>query len=48
VTLRIRRRGGGIDSVPLTLPVDTPIETEYLRHGGMLAFVLREIPARAA
>jgi aconitate hydratase len=29
--------------VTLTLRVDTPIEAEYLRHGGILPFVLREI-----
>jgi aconitate hydratase len=29
--------------VPLLLRVDTPIEAEYLRHGGILPYVLREI-----
>jgi len=43
VTLAIRRRDGGTQKVTLTLRVDTPIEAEYLRHGGILPYVLREI-----
>jgi aconitate hydratase len=31
--------------VPLTLRVDTPIEIEYFRHGGILPYVLRHIAA---
>jgi aconitate hydratase len=30
---------------PLTLRVDTPIEADYMRHGGILPFVLRQLLA---
>jgi aconitate hydratase len=43
VTLRIRRATGAVDEVPLTLRVDTPTEVEYLRHGGILPYVLRQL-----
>jgi len=32
--------------VPLTLRIDTPIEVEYYRHGGILPYVLRQIAGR--
>jgi aconitate hydratase len=48
VTLVIHRRDGSSQNVSLILRVDTPIETEYLKHGGILPFVLREILAEAA
>ncbi|MBI4206893.1 MAG: aconitate hydratase AcnA [Betaproteobacteria bacterium] len=48
VTLVVRRRDGRTQNVTLTLRVDTPIEAEYLRHGGILPYVLREIIAQAA
>jgi aconitate hydratase len=47
VTLTIRRKDGGSRTVAVTLRADTPIELEYLRHGGILPFVLREIMATA-
>jgi aconitate hydratase len=31
--------------VPLLLRIDTPIEADYYRHGGILPFVLRELLA---
>jgi aconitate hydratase len=34
-------------TVPLTLRIDTAIEVEYLRHGGILPYVLRAILASA-
>ena len=43
VTLEITRENGVIEKVPLTLRIDTPIEVDYYRHGGILPFVLREI-----
>jgi aconitate hydratase len=46
VSLRVRRRGGPAELVPLTLRVDTPAEAEYFRHGGVLPFVLRQIAGR--
>jgi aconitate hydratase len=43
VTLEIKRKDGTIEKVPLILRIDTPIEIDYYRHGGILPFVLREI-----
>jgi aconitate hydratase len=37
------RKGGEERRVPVILRVDTPIEVEYLQHGGILPFVLRQI-----
>jgi aconitate hydratase len=48
VTLVINRKDGSTQRVPLLLRVDTPIEADYLRHGGILPYVLREIIAVAA
>jgi len=45
VTLEIQR-AGGTDSVPVKLRIDTPIEVDYYRHGGILPFVLRELLAK--
>jgi aconitate hydratase len=47
VTLTIRRSDGRTQRVPVKLRADTPIELEYLRHGGILPYVLREIMAGA-
>ena len=46
VTLEIQRAGSGTESVPLKLRIDTPIEVDYYRHGGILSFVLRELLAK--
>ncbi|MEA3147249.1 MAG: aconitate hydratase [Verrucomicrobiota bacterium] len=43
VTLEITRKDGAVERVPLILRIDTPIEVDYYRHGGILPFVLREI-----
>jgi len=43
LTLRITRKDGSTEEVPVTCRIDTPIEIEYYRHGGILAYVLREI-----
>jgi aconitate hydratase len=45
VTLEIQRRDGKRDSVPVRLRIDTPIEVDYYRHGGILQFVLRQLLA---
>ncbi len=47
VTLLIRRASGTVDEVPLTLRIDTPAEVEYVRHGGILPYVLRQLIALA-
>ncbi len=43
VTLEIRRPDGQVDSVQLVVRIDTGIEAEYYRHGGILPYVLRNI-----
>ena len=43
VTLTIRRSGGETEQVPLTLRIDTPIELEYFKGGGILPYVLRQL-----
>ncbi|MGZ4966841.1 MAG: aconitate hydratase AcnA, partial [Chthoniobacterales bacterium] len=46
VTLEITRQDGQKQNVPVKLRIDTPIEIDYYRHGGILPFVLRELMAR--
>lgn len=45
VSLRIFRADGSVDEVSVLLRIDTPIEVEYFRHGGILPYVLRELLA---
>jgi aconitate hydratase len=45
-TLEITRKDGTPEKVPVKLRIDTPIEIDYYRHGGILPFVLRELMAR--
>lgn len=47
VTLVIRRSDGSRREVKLLSRIDTAIEADYYRHGGILPFVLREIITRA-
>src|SRR5512138_764677 len=46
--LVVHRRDGKTDEVPVTVRIDTPIEAEYYRHGGIMPYVLRQILGRAA
>jgi aconitate hydratase len=46
VTLGIIRQNEKRDSVPVNLRIDTPIEIDYYRHGGILQFVLRQLLAK--
>jgi aconitate hydratase len=46
VSLVIRRADGRVDRAPLVVRIDTAIESEYYRHGGILPYVLRQILAR--
>ncbi len=46
-SLRVRRSSGETDEVPLTVRIDTPIEAEYHRAGGILPYVLRQLVAGA-
>ena len=43
VTLEIESKDGQKRSVPMKLRIDTPIEIDYYRHGGILPFVLRQL-----
>ena len=45
VTLVIHRADGSTRHVPLLLRIDTPIEVDYFRHGGILPYVLRQLLA---
>ncbi len=44
-TLVVRRPGQADQKVKLRLRIDTPIEVDYYRHGGILPFVLRDLLA---
>ena len=41
--LEIQGKDGESRSVPVKLRIDTPIEVDYYRHGGILPFVLRQL-----
>jgi aconitate hydratase len=45
VTLVIHRADGSSQDVPVLLRIDTPIEVDYYKHGGILPFVLRQLLA---
>ncbi len=42
------RRDGTRREIPVLCRIDTPIEVDYYRHGGILPFVLRELIQQAA
>jgi aconitate hydratase len=46
--LVIRRKDGTRREIPVLCRIDTPIEVDYYRHGGILPFVLRELIQQAA
>ncbi|NNM51451.1 MAG: aconitate hydratase AcnA, partial [Pseudomonadales bacterium] len=46
IVLGIRRRDGRCQEVTLVLRVDTPIELDYLHHGGILPYILRRLLAK--
>jgi aconitate hydratase len=45
VTLVIKRANGSSEEIAITLRIDTPIEIDYYRHGGILPYVLRQLLA---
>ena len=47
VTLTITRKDGSSQSVALLLRIDTPIEVDYYRAGGILPYVLKELVGKA-
>jgi aconitate hydratase len=44
-TLVINREDGSKQEVKVLLRIDTPIEVDYYKHGGILPFVLRQLLA---
>jgi aconitate hydratase len=46
VTLTVTRKDGSSQSVSLLLRIDTPIEVDYYRAGGILPYVLKELVSR--
>ncbi len=46
VTLTITRKDGSKQNVALLLRIDTPIEVDYYRSGGILPYVLKELVGR--
>jgi aconitate hydratase len=46
VTLEIEGKDRHKRSVPVKVRIDTPIEIDYYRHGGILPFVLRQLLSR--
>ena len=47
VGLRIIHKDGREEKVPVKLRIDTPIEIDYYRHGGILPFILRQLVTAA-
>ena len=45
--LVIHRADGSVQEITVLLRIDTPIEVDYYRHGGILPFVLRELLGKA-
>jgi aconitate hydratase len=41
--LIIHRKSGEVVNLPLTLRIETPVEVEYYRHGGILPYVIRQL-----
>ena len=48
VKLTVNRADGSSDSIDLVLRIDTPIEIEYYKNGGILPFVLRQLLSASA
>ncbi len=47
LTLKITRSNGENVEVPVRCRIDTPIEIDYYRHGGILPYVLRQLVSQA-
>ena len=45
--LRITRKDGSVQDVTVKVRIDTPIEVDYYRHGGILPFILRQLITEA-
>jgi aconitate hydratase len=46
LTLEIQNTDGEKRYVPVKVRIDTPIEVDYYKHGGILPYVLRQLLAR--
>ncbi len=46
LTVRARRADGGEHSFEVVVRIDSPIEVDYYRHGGVLQYVLRQLLAK--
>ncbi|MEO6992599.1 MAG: aconitate hydratase, partial [Lacunisphaera sp.] len=46
LTLRLTRKDGKVENVPVRCRIDTPIEIDYYQHGGILPYVLRQLMAK--
>jgi len=46
LTMEIEAKDGQKRYLPVKLRIDTPIEVDYYKHGGILPFVLRQLLAR--
>jgi aconitate hydratase len=47
LTLTIKRKDGSAQSIKVKSRIDTAIEVDYYKHGGILPYVLRELIGRA-
>jgi aconitate hydratase len=43
LTVVMTRKDGSHREIPVLCRIDTPIEVDYYRHGGILPYVLREL-----
>jgi aconitate hydratase len=46
LVLRVTRKDGSVENIPVRCRIDTPVEIDYYAHGGILPYVLREILKR--
>jgi aconitate hydratase len=46
--LRITRKDGISEEIPLKVRIDTPIEIDYYKHGGILPYILRQLMKTAS
>ena len=46
LTLSIARADGSVENIHVRCRIDTPIEIDYYRHGGILPYVLRQLVAK--
>ncbi len=43
IPLVVHRPDGRVEEIPVRVRIDTPIEVDYYRHGGILPYVLRQL-----